>query len=256
MSIPDQQLRQELVKYGETVPPITQRNREQLRARLEVLRARPRSPIKASPTRNRTNNSTSRSPTRAHPRRGLIELSDSETETSPTVTEYRSSRSTGRGTNVQTRSVAVGRDTDRATPVSSGNVTAEVEQSLARHRREIQQLIDSAREKSRVGTSNLSSSSSSKYDLPATTPFRPNSTASRQRQPYKPDVEKGKQPSWFKRSKETIQSFWKHHNDTILNTLKSIIFGLIVGGGLIFLVVKGVELIPRQQGKFIDYFKS
>lgn len=123
MPITDQQLRQELLSYGETVPPITQRNRETLRARLEFLRSRPRSPAKGSPSRSRTNTST----TRSRPVRGLIELSDSETDTS--TSEYLTSRRTGKETNVQTRSIAVGRDTDRANILPVSNITADVEQS-------------------------------------------------------------------------------------------------------------------------------
>jgi len=247
MPLTDQQLRQELVNYGETVPPITQRNREQLRARLEFLQARPRSPVKTSPSRSRSNTSATRSTTRSRPVQNLIELSDSESENSSN--DYRTSRSVGKGGNIQTRSIAVGRDFDRATPISSSNVTADVEQSIARHRREIQQLIDSARDRARVAQTNTSSS---QYEPPATTPLRPNRIPSRQRQPIKPDLEKPKQPSWFNRSGEAIQTFWKSNKDVIINLLRALIVGAIVGGGLIFLFVKGSELIPHRKGKFVD----
>jgi hypothetical protein len=78
MPVADQQLRQELLSFGETVPPITQRNREQLRARLEILRARSRvssSPLRtrataASPSRSRTTASPTRAP--ASPSRSLL----------------------------------------------------------------------------------------------------------------------------------------------------------------------------------------
>lgn len=119
MPLTDQQLRQELVKYGETVPPITQRNREQLRARLDVLRARPRSPVPTSPSRTRANASATRGTSRSRPVRGLIELSDSETDTS--ANDYFPTRS---GAKTQTRSIAVGRDTQ-----PSSHVTADVEES-------------------------------------------------------------------------------------------------------------------------------
>jgi hypothetical protein len=78
MVLTDQQLRQELTNLGETVPPITQRNREQLRARLEALRSQTRtrsanSPSKshsaASPSRARAANSPSRSHGTASPSR-------------------------------------------------------------------------------------------------------------------------------------------------------------------------------------------
>lgn len=110
MPLTDQQLRQELLKLGETVPPITQRNREELRTRLDVLRARARSPVRA-----RRTTSPTRAATRSKPVRGLIELSDSDTDfTAENNTPSRA----------QTRSVAVGRDTH-----VSPNVTVEVEES-------------------------------------------------------------------------------------------------------------------------------
>ena len=121
MPVTDQQLRQELLNFGEQVPPITQRNREQLRARLEVLKARPRSPIRSSPARARSPVSPSRSTTRSRPVRGLIELSDSETDTSSN--EYHASRSTGREIKVPTRSITAKRDTNIS------NVIPDVEQS-------------------------------------------------------------------------------------------------------------------------------
>jgi len=241
MPLSDQQLRQELLNYGETVPPITQRNREQLRARLEVLRSRPRSPAKKSPspTRTRANTSATRSTGRSRPIQSLIELSDSETDTSSNG--YRPSRSAGRGARTQTRSIAVGRDTDQVT--STSNVTADVEQSIARHRREIQQLIDSARDRARAVNTNISSSH---YEPPATTPLRPQATSSRQRPPIKSNLEKPKQPSWFNRSRESIRSFWKLHKDIIINVLKCLIFGSILGGTLIFIVTKGPDILSTK----------
>ncbi len=134
MPLTDQQLRQQLVHYGDTVPPITQRNREQLRARLEVLRARnevvqarPRSPARTASPSSRANTSPTRTTTRSRPTRGLIELSDSETDTSSN--DYLSSRAAGKGANIQTRSIAVGRDSHQSSALSSSNVTADVEQS-------------------------------------------------------------------------------------------------------------------------------
>jgi hypothetical protein len=86
MVLNDQQLRQELTNFGETVPPITQRNREQLRARLEVLRSQTRtrsanSPSRshgtASPTRARAANSPSRTRAAASPSRSGLTNSPS-----------------------------------------------------------------------------------------------------------------------------------------------------------------------------------
>lgn len=140
MPLTDQQLRQELLGYGENVPPITQRNREQLRARLEVLRgqARPKSTT-ASPTRSRAGvaasspskarastlgnaspsrtrsgvtptSSTSRPSTRSRATNNLIELSDSEVDASATTIETLATRSAGPTT--RTRSTTSRRQLD------------------------------------------------------------------------------------------------------------------------------------------------
>ncbi|UJR10065.1 hypothetical protein I4U23_014287 [Adineta vaga] len=192
MTLSDQQLRQELIRLGETVPPITQRNREQLRVRLEVLRARSRSPVRTSPspTRTRGTTSPSRTSTRSRPVRGLIELSDSETDIS-SANDYLPSRSSARGAKPQTRSIAVGRNTQ-----ASPSVIADVEESIARRRREIEQLITSVRDRTRAEQSNISSS---KYEPSSITPLRPTSTSSRSRTPLKPELTKPKGPSWFSR---------------------------------------------------------
>ncbi|CAF4422810.1 unnamed protein product [Rotaria sp. Silwood2] len=242
MPLTDQQLRQELLSYGETVPPITQRNREQLRARLEELRSQRRSPAKSSPSRARTNTSNVRS----RPVRGLIELSDSETDTSSN--EYSTSRRTGRETNIQTRSIAVGRDADRPNVLPISNVSVDVEQSIARHRREIQQLIDSARERARAANSNLPSR---QYEPSTTTSTRPNSiTSSRHASSIKSDLRKIiKQPSWLNRSRQTIELFWKTNKDVIINVLKALFVGLIVACGLIILKNKLPDFIPQQRGE-------
>jgi hypothetical protein len=121
---------------------------------------------------------------------------------------------------------------------------------VARHRREIQQLIDSARDRTRVASSNLPST---RYEPSIPTPFRPSSTASRSRQPLKPDLIKPKQPSWFNRSGKAIGSFWKTYKDVIINALKTILVGLLLGGGLILLKMKAGDLIPHRQGKFFDF---
>jgi hypothetical protein len=124
MSLTDQQLRQELLKYGESVPPITQRNRQLLRDRLDVLRSRPRSPARPrlSPS---SNTSASRPPTRSRPVPDLIALSDSETDTPSS--DYHRIHSGSTGSNIQTRSIPVRRPVEPTSPTS--NITTDVEQS-------------------------------------------------------------------------------------------------------------------------------
>lgn len=146
MVLSDQQLRHELTSYGEVVPLITQHNREQLRARLEVLRlqkskrvatspSRTRSTaspsrVAGSPSRTRSTASPSRSSTTNSPSRtrasgstgaggsgrttrskqtpNLIELSDSEAESSATgVLTSRSTRAGQAAPHTQTRSIAL-----------------------------------------------------------------------------------------------------------------------------------------------------
>ena len=209
MVITDKKLRQELISYGETVPPISQRNREQLRARLEFLQSQKqtRAATAASPSRHQSANSPLRttrstaspsyahrtaspshttrsaasplhsrsaaSPTRmvqaaaasssrAHPigspsrsaasrsprtrssgtrmiattysqqTPNLIELGGSETESSSVdVLRSRSLRSGQTTPNMQTRSIALHRQHDSPSSISSGpgNVTNDIELS-------------------------------------------------------------------------------------------------------------------------------
>jgi hypothetical protein len=127
MSLTDQQLRQELIKYGESVPPITQRNRQLLRDRLDILRSRPRSPARPRPNASSNTSVASRSPTRSRPVPGLIELSDSETDTPSS--DYLKLHSGNTGSNIQTRSIPVRRPVEPTSPASSSNITNDVEQS-------------------------------------------------------------------------------------------------------------------------------
>lgn len=107
MVLSDQQLRQELISYGEVVPLITQRNREQLRARLDLLRSQKSKKSASSPTRTRSAASPARtataSPTRrstASPSRSLTTSSPSRTTRSSTTTTTTttSAGGSGRGT--------------------------------------------------------------------------------------------------------------------------------------------------------------
>ncbi len=364
MVLSDQQLRQELINYGEIVPPITQRNREQLRTRLEALQSQKRtrsggaspsrsraaaSPSRSnatsSPTRTRasaspsTSNvsgspsrtrataspstsrvsgspsrtraaaaSPSRSVTTSSPSRtrasaktntggsgrttrskqtpNLIELSDSDTESSSHgVLMSRSVRAGQTAPSVQTRSIALQSQHDSPTSSSGGpgNVTNDVELSsmlffsnllikkiyilVARHRREIKQLLDSARDRNRPTTTNISSLHSGQ-DGGSGKSSRSNSPSSklkpRNRQQSsnsdddtkskrltKSDNAERKKPSTLKRIGKPIQSFWKKYVNFFKNLFKLLLVGSILTGGITFLVLKGGDLLPRQQGKFI-----
>jgi len=120
MVLSDQQLRQELINYGEIVPPITQRNREQLRARLEVLRAQKTKHASGSPSRTRAAASPSRvssspsrtrttgSPSRAagSPSRTRTTASPSRAASSPSRTRTTASPSRAAGSPSRTRASA------------------------------------------------------------------------------------------------------------------------------------------------------
>ena len=117
MVLSDQQLRQELIGYGDIVPPITQRNREQLRARLETLRAQkskqvPSSPsrARAAPSPSRTAGSPARSRTPASPSRATSSPSRSRTTASPARSATTNSPSRAR-TSATTTTGGSGRST-------------------------------------------------------------------------------------------------------------------------------------------------
>jgi len=82
MVLTDQQLRQELINYGEIVPPITQRNREQLRARLEVLQSKKQTRSAGSPSRAHATASPSRSHGSSSPSRTRATASPSASRVS------------------------------------------------------------------------------------------------------------------------------------------------------------------------------
>lgn len=130
---------------------------------------------------------------------------------------------------------------------------------VARHRREIEQMISAARERALAVNSSLSPKSTNE---PVTTPFRSTSTSSSVARPKakttQPDRSKA-EPSWFQRTNATLRSFWKDHGDLILNVLKALLLGALLGGALIFLKSKGPALIPHRKGKIlsvIDHINS
>jgi hypothetical protein len=50
---------------------------------------------------------------------------------------------------------------------------------------------------------------------------------------------------------KAIQSFGKRYKNVILDTIKALIVGAIIGAVLIFLKNKGGDLIPHRKGKII-----
>ncbi|CAF4575888.1 unnamed protein product [Rotaria sp. Silwood1] len=348
MTLTDQQLRQELINYGETVPPITQRNREQLRARLEILQSQTRTRTSASPSRSQAAASPSRSQLAASPSRttrtssaaasaspsrppaaaspsrmtrataspsrttrsaaspsrslatsspsrirssatttttvasrpttrsqqpsNLIELSDSETDSSSTgVLMSRSLRSGQTTPNVQTRSIALRRQNDSPTGIpsitdiaGSGNITDDVEQSIARHRREIKQLLDSARDRNRATNTSISSLHSAEHQEQTGTPIHPSSKSRTHQQPSKTDDDDDddnnakvkrspksdkdeEKKSSFKHIRKPIGSFLGKNSDFIKNILKILLVSSILIGGVSFLVQYYAEFLPRTK---------
>ncbi|CAF0832437.1 unnamed protein product [Adineta ricciae] len=325
MVLTDQQLRQELISHGETVPPITQRNREQLRARLEVLRSHTRtrtsgtgaasspsrsqassSPLRtrsaASPARTRnsvdspstrrtpaspsgrrataspsrtlaanspsrargnvaTTTTTSVTKTRTKQTPHLIELSDSDNDASPA--NALRGRSDIKSTNVQTRSIGSRHQRESPKPSSptrsppaSANMTNDVEQSIARHRREIKQLLDSARDRSTVGNTPVSSlrsgqprDSSGRQSSPS-----PSSKTGTRRHSSRSDHETVTDDKPKKTSTSSPQRGTKSKSSSCkncLNVLKSLLkfalIGSILLGGLAFLYQKRADLFPPPE---------
>ncbi|CAF2098287.1 unnamed protein product [Rotaria magnacalcarata] len=344
MALTDQQLRQELISYGEAVPPITQRNREQLRTRLEALRSQTRTRTAASPSRvqataspsraqtngspsrsqiatasplrstrataspskpltgapparataspskpltsaaspvratasparalatsspSRTRSSTtnitvaSRQSTRSKQPTNLIELSDSETDSAlMTALALRSTRSDPTTPKVQTRSTGSRRQQDSPSTSSSiseisppPNITNDVEQSIARHRREIKQLLDSARDRNRAA--NTSASISAEL---SGTPIRPPSKVYIDTQPEKVDdqVKQSPKPSTEKRKTSSLcictgkpfRSLWHTCTNLPFNPLKLLLVTLALLSGIIFLANNHQDIFPRQR---------
>ena len=312
MVLTDQQLRQELTNFGEIVPPITQRNREQLRARLELLQSikkprnsttsptRTRGAAAASPSRLNTTSSPSRtraaasspskarvaasspsktrvaasspsksrvtaasSPSKARAAapspvrtRGsttattggsgrssrakqtpnLIELSDSEAETA----------STGA---LKSHSIGLRSRTDSPNSSLPSNLTMtdDVEQSIARHRREIKQLLDSARDRNRVTSSTNSQSSlkTSPSTHSKTRAGRTSSKTERDESPSKSPAKQTKKSSKLKNLGKPIQTFCKKYSKFLKNLFKFLFVTTVIGGGLIYYFEKGDAFFPR-----------
>ncbi len=141
--------------------------------------------------------------------------------------------------------------------------------SVARHRREIKQLLDSAaRERNRATNTSISSLQSGQHPESNGKSSRSNSPSSslktrtrRQSSPSdndtkskrspKTDNAEGKKLLSLKRVGKPIQSFWKKYINFIKNLLKLLLVSSILLGGVLFLVLKGGDLLPRQQGKFL-----
>nr|ACI90355.1 nuclear membrane protein XMAN1-like protein [Philodina roseola] len=253
----DQQLRAELLRFGETVPPITNRNRPDLLARLEILRAAEKRPSRASPARPRASG-----PSRSRPVPGLIELSDSDTDAPVRPSQ---------------RSIPIPNS-----PPSTSKISSEVEQSrkknfffrrngnqknfffsfssflVARHRKEIENLISSARERTLAANSSISSSTPFRSNEPITTPFRSTSSSSSSSSAFtrsKTNVESERKtpakPSAFQRSNAAIRTFWTQNRELILNILKALLFGILFGGTLILAKNFLPVLIPNRTGEIL-----
>jgi len=236
-ALTDQQLREELLHFGETVPPITNRNRQDLLARLEILRSQPKRSTRTTPTRTRASGASA-VPSRSRPVPGLIELSDSDGEAPSRVSQ---------------RSIQLPNS-----PPST--ITSEVEQSLARHRREIEQMISAARERTLAANSSMSSSTPMRSNEPITTPFRSTSaTASsssssstsaftRNRTNVEAERRTVQKPSAFQRSSAAVRTFWTQNRDLISNILKALLLGILFGGTLILGKNFLPALIPNRTG--------
>ncbi|CAF1441558.1 unnamed protein product, partial [Didymodactylos carnosus] len=254
------------------VPPITSRNRDDLIARLEILRAKPQtrqlrsdsqSYRPSTNTSSRITTSSTTSSIRPAPSR-LIDLSDSETETASGDHVYSRSILVRQKSPIsQKRSAQVRQPydhsltSDQQKSSTTSSITHDVEQSIAKHRREIQQLLESAKDRTRM----LAPLATNE------TPTRTNSTYSNSQQQsqsqqyqHKTDdnssdrkVKKTyKEAPWvtaqFKESWKSLKNLWKQYKHVIKNIFKALLIGTLIGGLLIFLRQKGTGLIPYRKG--------
>jgi hypothetical protein len=122
---------------------------------------------------------------------------------------------------------------------------------VARHRREIKQLLDSARDR-KTHTNDSSSSSKQRNES-----SRSSSPSRIRRESSKSDDEGGKKSSRSpKRAGKAIQSCWKKYLNLIKNLVKILLLGSVLLGGIFFLAKYGGDILPRERGKFLASFHS
>ncbi|CAF0773961.1 unnamed protein product [Didymodactylos carnosus] len=280
MVLTDAELRRQLIAYREPVPPITNRNRDQLTARLEVLCSRPQtrhqqqisSDIQSARHPHTTSRITTTSTSTRSAANRLIELSDSEAETGPG--DYLYSRSVSHTSPaVQKRSIEVRRPFDSSltsdqlpSPVAP-SISQDVEQSIAKHRREIQQLLDAAKDRTRLSspvttnqTPTRTNNSQSNFQHEARSRQYRNETGDNSLgDKIKKTV---KETVWIprqlKESWKSLKNLCKQYVHLVKNIMKALLIGILIGGLLIFLKEKGTDLIPhrKESSNLFLYFKT
>ena len=300
MVLTDQRLRKKLTYFGEIVPPITQRNREQLRARLELLQSikkprnsttsptRTRGAAAASPSRLNTTSSPSRtraaasSPSKARvaasspsktrvaassPSKSRVTAASSPSKAraaapSPVRTRGSTTATTsgsGRSSRAKQTPNLIELSDSEAETASTGalkshsigpsnlTMTDDGEQSIARHRREIKQLLDSARDRNRVTSSTNSQSSlkTSPSTRSKTRAGRTSSKTERDESPSKSPAKQTKKSSKLKNLGKPIQTFCKKYSKFLKNLFKFLFVTTVIGGGLIYYFEKGDAFFPR-----------
>jgi hypothetical protein len=115
---------------------------------------------------------------------------------------------------------------------------------VARHRREIKQLLDTARDRNR-GT-HTSGSKQQDKSSPSSSPTRTRRESSKS-----DDEGRKKSSSSPKRAGKFIQSGWKKYFNFFKNLLKILLIGSILLGGGFFLLKYGGDLLPRERSKFL-----
>lgn len=114
---------------------------------------------------------------------------------------------------------------------------------VARHRREIKQLLDSARSRDRV-TDTRSTSTNSRQQNKSNLLSSPTRT---RRESSKSDDEDRKSSSSPKRTKKSSESFLKRLGG-LLKTLTKILIASSILFGLYYLVQNSAKLFPPRQG--------
>jgi hypothetical protein len=117
--------------------------------------------------------------------------------------------------------------------------------AVARHRREIKQLLDSARDRLRTGAADAEASSIAPAE---TSP--PKTKGRSSRQPSKSD-ETHVQPSPRDgRSAPSTNSFGKKHGSLIRHVVKLLVLSTLLAAGLTLFVRHLPDIFPRRKGEF------
>ena len=119
---------------------------------------------------------------------------------------------------------------------------------VARHRREIKQLLDSARSRDRV-TDTGSSSTSSRQQNKSNRPTSPTRTRRDSSKSDDEDRKSSSSSSSPRRTTKSAGSFWKRFGSFLKNLVKMLIVSSILLSGLYYIIQHNTSLFSPREGK-------